>query len=410
MKIGIIGGGAAGLCAAIAAARGNGNVTIFERNDRVGKKILMTGNGKCNLSNLEMSAEYYYSGDRSFVARVLERFGTDETILFFNGLGLLLTEKRGGIYPHSEQASAVLDALRFEADSLGINICSPAFVKKITKEGDGFEITFEQTLPEGKSACKKERFDRVIIAAGGKAAPKTGSDGNGYKLAGDFGIKMSNTFPALCGVRCRGKFWKEIAGVRCQASLLIENEESGEGFSYGELQITDYGISGIPVFQISRLIAGKLLKDEDCIIDIDLFPDVSEDVLFNEISSRVILLTDRTSLQILGGFLNKKLAMFILKSLGIRADDRLGEDRLPLIVSALKHLRVMATEVNSFEQAQTTAGGVLLSELDDTLQSRNHKGLFFAGEILDADGVCGGYNLQWAWSTGYIAGEAAALC
>lgn len=419
MKIAIIGGGASGLCAAISALRKNAEVTVFERNDRVGKKILMTGNGKCNLSNIDLSSELYYTGDRSFISAAFERFGLNDCIMFFNGLGLLLTEKRGGIYPHSEQASAVLDALRFEATSLGAVFKCECLVKRIEqgepeKKGitGGYTIHVKETSDSGEWNNIYSGFDKVIITTGGKAAPKTGSDGTGYELAKSLGHSVTDIYPALCGVKCEGSFWKQLAGVRCQAGLLIENESTGEGVSFGELQFTDYGISGIPVFQISRLIAGMLGNNKKTVIDIDLIPDVDEGTLMNELSCRIMLLSDRSYEQILNGFINKKLSAVILKNLKLNpaATFEADEKVLSELVNAIKHFRVTAKDMNSFDQAQTTAGGVPLSEIKNTFESKLCQGLFFAGEILDVDGICGGYNLQWAWTSGFIAGEEASGC
>ncbi len=413
MKIAVIGGGAAGLTAAISAARKNAHVTVFEKNDRVGKKILMTGNGKCNLSNTNLSPEFYYSGDRSFVLSALERFGLNETVQFFNSLGLLLTEKRGGIYPHSEQASAVLDALRFEAASLGVSFMLNCNVKEVepSEKDKGFDVVYDLTDGEKRKKDQSMHFDKVIVTTGGKAAPKTGSDGAGYRIAGELGLKMTKLYPALCGVKCDGDFWKSISGVRAQASLLIECEESGEGFSYGELQITDYGISGIPVFQISRIIA-EMLEKGKVTVDIDFFPDVDEGVIFNEFMTRVMFLSGRNYEQFLGGFINKKLALCVLKKLGIKPSETISDDKALIgkLVNALKHFRVTVNGVNSYDQSQTTAGGILLSEITGDFESKTYPGLYFAGEVLDADGVCGGYNLQWAWTGGFIAGEAASTC
>ena len=411
MKIGIIGGGSAGLAAAIAAARKGAKVTILERNDKVGKKILVTGNGKCNLTNTLLSSEYYYSKDKGFIDRAFSRFGLSDTLSFFNGLGLLLTEKRGGIYPHSEQASAVLDALRFEVLSLGVDIKEGCFVKDIEACKGGYNVYFDRSL-EDTFKSDKCFFDRVILTTGGKAAPKTGSDGSGLKIAQKMGEKISDLYPALGGVKCEGDFWKSISGVRCYAAFKIIGDTTGEGQSVGELQLTDYGISGIPVFCISRLIAEKIHKCGKAEIEVDLFADADDETLLREISSRLLVLNDRSYEQILGGFLNKKLSIFILKKCNIRPSDAFSDDPeiIKRIVKTIKHLRVFATGVNGFEQAQTTAGGILLSEVSDDFESLRNKGLFYAGEILDVDGICGGYNLQWAWSSGHIAGEAAAKC
>ncbi len=403
VKVAVIGGGASGLTAAISAAKQGAQVTVFEKNNRVGKKILMTGNGKCNLSNKSLSEEYYYSGDRAFVLSALEKFGFMDTVMFFNGLGLLLTEKNGGIYPHSEQASSVLDALRFEVSSLGINLLCDKKVDEIVRSGKGFTV---------KSGDDKETFDRVIIACGGKAAPATGSDGSGYKLAAALGHSVLPTYPALAGIRCEGDFWKITSGVRCAAALLIENDESGYGASYGELQFTDYGISGIPAFQISRIVAGLLGENKTVSIDIDLFPEVDEMTLFNELSARIVLLQDRNIHQILSGVMNKKLATLVCKFSNLSQDAFFSDDckELKSIISVIKHFRVHAKGVNPYEQAQCTAGGIPLSEIDGFFESKICKGLYLCGEILDVDGLCGGYNLQWAWTSGHIAGEAASGC
>ena len=323
--------------------------------------------------------------------------------MFFNGLGLLLTEKNGGIYPHSEQASSVLDALRFEAESIGINVICDSNAKSIVKSDKGFIVETEN---------QKDSFDKVILATGGKAAPKTGSDGSGYALAKSLGHRISKTFPALTGIRCEGDFWNISSGVRCAAALLIERDETGYGMSYGELQFTDYGISGIPVFQISRMVASLLEENKQVSIDIDLFPEVDEETLYNEFAARIMLLQDRNIHQILSGFVNKKLVTLILKLSGISQDAYFSEGcpELNKIISALKHFRVKAKGVNSYDQAQCTAGGVPLSEINGFFESRICKGLYFCGELLDVDGLCGGYNLQWAWTSGHIAGEAAAGC
>ncbi len=403
MKIAVIGGGASGLTAAISAAKCGARVSLFEKNNRVGKKILMTGNGKCNLSNKSLSEDFYYSGDRAFISSAFEKFGFMDTIMFFNSLGLLLTEKNGGIYPHSEQAASVLDALRFEAESIGIILCCDSNIENVNKTDKGFEIE------AGKDT---QYFDRVIIATGGKAAPKTGSDGSGYSIAKSLGHSVTKTYPALTGIRCEGDFWNISSGVRCGAALLVEQDESGYGASYGELQFTDYGISGIPVFQISRLVAALLDEKKQVSIDIDLFPEVDEMTLFNELSARIMLLPDRNIHQILSGFMNKKLVTLTLKLTGIPQDAFFAEGcpELDSIISALKHFRVIAKSVNSYDQAQCTAGGVPLSEINGFFESRICKGLYFCGEILDVDGLCGGYNLQWAWTSGHIAGEAASGC
>ena len=259
-RIAVIGGGAAGMMAAITAARVGSTVVVYERNDRMGKKILATGNGKCNLGNKDLTVDSYYGGNSEFIEKSLKQFGVNETIHFFESIGLMLKDKNGYLYPFSEQASAVLDVLRGEIQALGIKVETEAKVNLLCAKGtDKWEVGYQNT---------KEVFDKVIITCGSKAAPKTGSDGSGYKLANQLGIQMIPTVPALVQLRCSEEYCKAIAGVRCDAQirLLNEKDKSKElACERGELQLTEYGISGIPIFQLSR-IANYHLRDKENLI------------------------------------------------------------------------------------------------------------------------------------------------
>lgn len=449
MDIAVIGGGASGLTAAIAAARNGAHVTVFERNDKVGKKILVTGNGKCNISNMSLSEEYYYSEDRDFVVSAFNKFGLDDTLSFFKGLGLLLTEKRGGIYPYSEQASSVLDALKFEAESLGVKFDSDCFVREITScvgndlENVHYNVVYEKNIREinsvdnacntsdkrgrtiGKTSGKNTKqskalvvsveslnalFDKVIVATGGKASPKSGSDGNGYRLVKKLGHSVTSTYPALIGLKCKGEFWKSISGVRCGAIVKLYADNTFIGEDLGELQLTDYGISGIPVFQISRLAAKALGEDKKVKAMVDFVPELSLEDVVSEGEFRFLLLSERTKEQFFNGFINKKLVLMLLKKLGMDADARICKEDILKFWKLAKNFEVDVIGDNGFDQAQVTAGGVPLNEINGNFESVLHKGLYIVGELLDVDGMCGGYNLQWAWTGGYIAGEAAAKC
>jgi len=434
LNIAVIGGGASGLTAAIAAARNGAKVTVFERNDKVGKKILVTGNGKCNISNTSLSEDNYYSEDRDFVASSFEKFGLDDTISFFKGLGLLLTEKRGGIYPYSEQASAVLDALRFEALSLGVKIFEDSYVKNISGNKDEFIVDYEKAIREVKVDNKQDKkktvnkkndnrksvivntknekalFDKVIISTGGKAAPKTGSDGNGYELVRKLGHSVSNLNPALIGLKCKGDCWKTISGVRCSALVSVIADGSQIAYESGELQLTDYGVSGIPVFQISRTASKALSVHKKVKVRIDFLPELSAEDLIHECEIRLLLLADRTKEQFFNGFFNKKLVWLFLKETGLNANDKINKSDIAKVVTKAKAFEAEVISDNGYEQAQVTAGGVFLSEINADFESKLCPGLYLTGELLDVDGKCGGYNLQWAWTSGYIAGEAAAKC
>ena len=264
----VIGGGASGMTAAIFAARQGAAVTLLEHMDRVGKKILSTGNGKCNLTNRRMDASCYRSSAPEFPMEVLGRFGEPETEAFFEELGIVLKDRNGYLYPASGQASSVLDALREELSRLGVNIVTECGEAEVAAPGSGKGGNQEWTV-----LCKKGRFcsDALILAAGSKAAPSTGSDGSSYDLAKRLGHRIIRPLPALVQLRCREKFFKQISGVRADACVSIWADGERLAYDQGELQLTDYGISGIPVFQVSRfasvaLSRGAQVKAEICLL------------------------------------------------------------------------------------------------------------------------------------------------
>lgn len=402
MKVGIIGAGAAGMVAAITAARKGINVTLIEGNDRIGKKILMTGNGKCNLTNIDLSYDNYYCDDKDLLDKLFSRFNQFDAINFFSGIGLISKNKNGYIYPLSEQASTVLDALRFEINSLNISLVTNYKVIDIyTNEN------FEYVVSDGN---KEYIFDRIIISTGGLSAPKTGSDGSGLKLAENFGHNIKATVPALCGLKCKEKFFKSIAGVRATGNIELLIDGKPFASEKGEIQFTDYGISGIPVFQLSRIANYALLKGKDIKAKISLI-DLEENEFNNIINSRVLLLNDRTVEEFFNGLLNKKLMNLFISLNDVAPNAKIEDvpkDKLTKIFDLCKNFTVTIKGSNGYEQSQVTAGGVAFDEVDENLQSKYFPGLYFAGEILDIDGYCGGYNLQWAWTSGFIAGHSIA--
>lgn len=407
-RVGIIGGGASGMMAAVIAAWEGADVTILEKNDRIGKKLLVTGNGKCNLSNLDLSIEAYHSGSLERTSRILEAFSVEDTIRFFRTIGLFLKEKNGYIYPASEQASAVLDVFRYELQHAGIHIITGTEVKEIRKTDGG-----AQTSVFCVSAQKEEyEFDAVILACGSKAGLRAGTEEGGYALARQLGHTIVRPVPALVQLRCQENFFKSIAGVRCSASLQLLSDEREIAVEYGELQLTDYGISGIPVFQLSRFAAYELAEGRKVQVRIDFFPEFSVNELCDLAAIRCVVQSDRTMEEFLSGTLHKKLCMFFLKSAGLRADAKVtdvGQERIKELFCQMKQLTVTVTDTNSFANAQVCAGGVSMEEVTDTLESTLLPGFYFAGEILDVDGRCGGYNLQWAWASGHTAGYYSAV-
>ena len=393
------------MTAAIRAAQAGAQVVIYERNDRVGKKILSTGNGKCNFSNEKMCADCYYGSGRTFVDTIYETFGVKETKEFFTNLGMRIKDRDGYLYPASGQASTVLDVLRYELERLSVRVHTGQQVIDIAAEQGGLTV---ETHDHGK-----ENYDAVILACGGKAAPKTGSDGEGFLLAKKLGHKIVPTVPALVALRCEEDFYKRVAGVRCDAKLLLHVDGQPVRTEQGELQWTDYGISGIPVFQLSREAAYALQERRDVTVEIDLMPELGEeDSPYSRFwAERWERQGTQTMEQFVTGLVNKKLGLLLLKTAGIKETERANNIALSQrkrLAELYRSFTVKVRGTNTFDQAQVCAGGVDCREVTDTLESHIVEGLYFAGEILDIDGICGGYNLQWAWSSGTVAGQAAA--
>ena len=394
----IIGGGASGLCTAIMSKTETNSILIIDHEDRVGKKILSTGNGKCNLTNRYCKVDlfdanpegiypYFPEKNRSFAETVIGSFDADDAICFFENLGILTEDKNGYIYPRSEQASSVLDCLRFRCEKSGIDMALGYQPMKIIKDKDLFYIDDEYSC------------SYLVLATGGMSAPNTGSDGSGYELAKGLGHTIVDPIPSLCGIRCSDPFFKALAGVRNDSKLsLFDDKKSLLIEAYGNLQFNDYGISGIPAFQISS-VAGRLMKDnKKLLIKIDLMPEIAMDDL--------AAFLDQKEEDYLLGVLNKKLSQVIEKELRNKSGHE-GISPGMLRANIIKHFKVHPTDITSFEQSQVTSGGVSCDEIQpDTCGSKLVDNLYFTGEIMDINGICGGYNLQWAWASAYAAAEA----
>lgn len=398
MRIAVIGAGASGLCAAIQAKKTNSfnNVMLIEKNQRVGKKILVTGNGKCNLTNLQAKPECYFpSGD--FTAPAFEKFGVENTLEFFEGLGLYTyADEAGRVYPLSNQASTVLDVLRFECKRLGVETMCDYKVKTVEKTRNGFMIngTFF--------------FDRVIVACGGKSNPVHGSDGYGYELLSSLGHSFKNIRPALVPLICRD-FPKNLKGVRsvCEA-VLYENGEKKVGCT-GEVQFTDNGLSGIPVMNLSGFAdieSGKRYS-----VALDLVPSLSETEVKDFILERISRDENTLSENLLSGIINKQLGLAMLKICDIPQNafiGSVGKNSVEKLAKLLKHWEVEVKYTKGYDFSQVTAGGVNTDEFcPETLASRLCDGLYACGEIFDIFAECGGFNLQWAWASGRLAGLSA---
>lgn len=398
----IIGAGASGLMAAAAAASKGARVALLEHKDDIGKKILATGNGRCNFTNTDMSVNKFH-GSKALIKNGLAQFNYADTIRFFKELGIPAYDNAGYIYPNSRQAASVVAAFRMELMRLHVDVKTGINITDIKPADDRTGYCIQTDKGSFKSK-------RLIIACGLTASPKLGSDGSLFRQIEALGHHIQKPLPALCGFSCDGLNFKKITGVRCDATVASVIDGQMTEQNTGELQLADYGISGIPVFQISSLMSRALDKGQRVEVIIDFLPAFSDDELNGYIKDRSITMTDNRSLnEMLNGLLNNKLLLELIHKSGVSPDKKgrlLTDDDCKSLTRSIKHTVVSVKKPRGVEFAQVCAGGIYTKEIDvRTLESKIHPGLYFCGELLDVDGICGGYNLQWAWTSGYIAGE-----
>lgn len=398
----IIGAGASGLMAAAVAASKGARVALLEHKDDIGKKILATGNGRCNFTNTDMSVNKFH-GSKALIKNGLSQFNYADTIRFFKELGIPAYDNAGYIYPNSRQAASVVAAFRMELMRLHVDVKTGINITDIKPADDRTGYCIQTDKGSFKSK-------RLIIACGLTASPKLGSDGSLFRQIEALGHHIQKPLPALCGFSCDGLNFKKITGVRCDATVASVIDGQMTEQNTGELQLADYGISGIPVFQISSLMSRALNKGQRVEVIIDFLPAFSDDELNGYIRDRSITTTDNLSLnEMLNGLLNNKLLLELIHKSGVSPDKKgrlLTDDDCKSLTRSIKHTAVSVKKPRGAEFAQVCAGGIYTKEIDvRTLESKIHPGLYFCGELLDVDGICGGYNLQWAWTSGYIAGE-----
>lgn len=396
--IGILGGGASGLAAAITLKRENPSlrVTIYEKLDMPGKKILATGNGRCNLSNTGVDISRY-NGDSSLLYTVLNRFGLKECKDFFHSLGLLLAEEEGRIYPITMKSESVHSALLNEALRLGVKIKCGYTVKTLERKNNFFIIN------------SKDPENYIIFALGGKAAKHLGTDGDGYRIISSLLIRYNPISPALVQLKTKEKDdVKKMKGARVRGSLTLFGEAGTLlGKENGEILFTDYGISGIAAMQLSSEIA-VLTKTERPVIKIDFCPALDCCSLLSYLRDQQSKMYGEPAINLVTGILQEKVAKTLLEKLKLneKKTEELTIDDLSLLTETIKVFPLTLTGTKSFKEAQLTRGGVPASELkENSLESKAVPGLYFAGEILDVDGFCGGYNLHFAWGSGIVAAE-----
>ncbi len=393
----IIGGGAAGLLAANYAKSNNTKVTVLEKNSICGKKILATGNGKCNYWNADQNLEHYHSTNNELLKEIITEENKQEIMSFFEKLGIYPKIKNGYYYPSSNQATTIKDALNKDLIRKNVNIKNNIVVERIEKINNEFKI---YTTNEIITA------DKIIVATGSKASPKTGSDGFGYKLLKRFNHQIIEPLPALVQLKTTGKYLKNWAGIRTDVEVSLYENDTLIKKETGEIQLTDYGISGICIFNLSRYASIGLSNNKKEQVRINFLPFLSNPKEeLNKFISNQPSRSIRTQLE---GFLNSKLVDVILTEANIKdtkSYNDLNEQELQKLIQFLTEFKTDIIGTNSFEQAQVCTGGIPLSEINvQTMESKLVKDLYIVGELLDVDGDCGGYNLSFAWISGMLAG------
>ena len=401
----VLGGGASGLMAATAAKDFGLDVALVEGNDRVGKKILTTGNGRCNITNSLISFPFlnYHSTNDGFYCKVLNKFSVEDTKSFFLNLGLPIIElTKGRNYPQSLQASSVVDIFRFALEDRGVPLYNSFKVSKIEKK-KGKYLLYTKNQDIEPISCSK-----LIIATGGRSAVPTGSDGSGYHLAEKLGHKLIKQTPAIVQLKLEHPSLKALSGIKFDGFAEVVSDKVSLRKEFGEILFTNYGISGPPILQISREAARRAIAGHDVKIIVDLSPDKTQEEIEKFLESHFAILGHRKVIDSLIGVINKKLIPIILKEVGIKdlqkpCYDLTWKEKARLF-KLFKHWEFKCIDGNGFCAAQVTVGGVDTTDINsETLESKIQENLYFCGEVLDVDGDCGGFNLQWAWSSGYVA-------
>ena len=391
-KVGIIGGGFSGIISSIYASKNN-EVTILERNDDILKKLLLTGNGRCNFFNKNQGINNYHSNNINLLDNIINDNNIEELINFYYNIGIEFKEKDGYYYPYSNQAISVKNALVNKLKEINVNIVTNYYVDKIQIENNKFIINNEY------------EFDKLIISTGGSSYPITGSDGNMYELLKDLGIKVTNIYPALSPLETDDKYLKELSGVRNMANISFYGNNKFIKDEEGELQLTDYGISGICVFNLSYLY--NIYKNSYVLINFIPFIKTKED-LEKYLDNKDKLMGEKTISELLNGIINNKIINVIIKKSRLKdiKYKNLDKNEKEELLNNIFSYRMNIINIKGFNKSQVTMGGVDLSEINmNTMEVKNIPNLYITGELLDIDGICGGYNLTHSFITGFIAGK-----
>jgi predicted Rossmann fold flavoprotein len=405
----IVGGGASGLMAAIVAKDFGMDVAIIEGTDRIGKKILVTGNGRCNITNSKIAFPYknFHSENNDFFQEALSKFTIEDTKSMFLSLGLPLTElENGKMYPKSLQASSVIDIFRMAIDDKQIPLYTNCKINSINKKKNFI-------LSSNNEESKNFSCSKLILSCGGKSANKTGYDGSGYKLSKSLGHSIVETIPGIVQLKLDYPYLKALSGIKFDGAISVLVNDEVKCTDVGEVLFTDYGISGPPVMQLSSYASKALSKGHKVTIRVDMFPSESKEEIESFFTGHFSIFNYREISSLLIGVINKKLISTILKDVGIKdihlPCSNIEWKLIDRLITKFKKWDFNCIDTNGFANAQVTVGGIDTSEVNNlTLESKFVKDLYFCGEILDVHGDCGGFNLQWAWSSGYLAAKSAA--
>lgn len=395
----IIGGGASGLMAACALSGAGKKVLLLEKQARVGRKLLSTGNGRCNMTNLNAAPENYH-GARAAAAKALELCPPGDVVAFFEDLGIpTVADEEGRVYPMSNQAASVLDALRLYADENGCETVTECGVETVQRTKNGFTAR----CAEGRSFQAK----KVLVCTGGLAAPKLGACGDGYKILESQGHTSVPKMPAIAALKTPPELVKSLKGQRAECRIQLEADGKLLRSENGEVLFSETGVSGIACMQLARGCSEALKAGKKCAVRIDFLPGKN---VFDLLCDRAEKLPKRAMEDFLNGIVSKRIGMALVKLAGVemtRQAENLKTGEIRALAGLLGGWTIPVTGVQGFDQAQVTAGGINLKDFDwNTMESKRVPGLYAAGEVLDVDGDCGGFNLQWAWASALIAARA----
>ena len=397
----VIGAGSSGLVTAIVSARRGKKVLILEKNNKVGKKLLATGNGKCNITNQRPTLERFYSSNPQFIREVFEGYSYQTIKQFFKSIGLELIEaKEGKVFPMSLQASSVVELLVAECEQLGVKIDCEVEVEQVTRVGERYEIRHNRGVEMAK---------KLVIATGHLSAPQLGGVDVGVSFAKRLGHSIVKPFPTLVQLTSPMKRLERMAGVKVESRVTLRTEGGKTIQKQGDVLFTSYGISGLAILDISRFVMVELLKKKNVMLTIDLMPKMSQEQLLALMRKSLVKKSSKPLTIWLQGFINKKLILPILESLKLQ-DETVGSlfsnvKNLELIVSKIKNFKFEVNGSRGYKGAEVATGGVNTKEINPkTMESKKHKGLYFTGEVLDVDGDRGGFNLHFAWVCGLRAG------